>query len=368
MREFRMIGWALCALLACAVVACCPDPVEPSGDLTHIPYDPSPYVIQVPEGFPQLEIPQDNPMTFEGVWLGRKLFYDPILSRDSSMSCSSCHHQNANFTDDLAVSTGVAGLPGRRSAMSLMDVAFHYNGLFWDGRSPSLEDQALHPVEDPLELDETWENVEEKLRRHPVYPEEFRKAFGVGTKSEISREHVTKALAQFERTLVSSGNTRFDRFMRGEIFLNDSEFNGFEMFIDAGPDLKDAECAHCHALPLFTTLEYRNNGIEPGISGLGDYPDKGRGEVTGKLLDNGLFKVPTLRNIEFTAPYMHDGRFETLEEVLDHYSTGGHFQPNKDPLVYGLNLTSKEKEDLLAFLKTLSDTTFLKNPAFSNPF
>src|SRR5690606_7644214 len=207
---------------------------------------------------------------------GRKLFEHPILSRDSTMSCSSCHLPEMNFTDGLAVSEGIVGLPGRRSAMSLMDVAYHYNGMFWDGRSPSLEDQALHPVTDPLELDNTWENVEQKLREHPVYPEEFRKAFGIESRTSITRELVAKALAQFERTLVSSGNTKFDRFMRGEIFLDDDEFNGFEMFIDAAPEIKDAECAHCHAPPLFTTLEYRNNGIEPGIMDLTDFPDRGR--------------------------------------------------------------------------------------------
>jgi cytochrome c peroxidase len=139
------------------------------GDLTDIPYQPIPYVIHPPEGFPILEIPKDNPLTLDGIFLGRKLFFDPILSADSSMSCSSCHLQNGNFTDNLAVSTGVAGTQGRRSAMSLLNVAFHYSGLFWDGRSESLEEQALLPVEDPIELHESWPNVEEKLRRHPTY-------------------------------------------------------------------------------------------------------------------------------------------------------------------------------------------------------
>jgi cytochrome c peroxidase len=357
--------WTLAALL---IAGCCDDPTVDPGDLSHIPYSPSTYQIQPPVGFPLLEIPADNPMTFEGVMLGRMLFFDPILSLDSTMSCSSCHQQQGSFTDNLRVSTGVEGLEGSRSSMSLLDVAFHHNGMFWDGRAATLEEQALMPVEDHLELNESWENVEAKLRAHTSYPEAFRKAFGITSKQEITRFQVARALAQFERTLVSSGNAKFDRYMRGEIFFTDSEFNGMDMFFDRNNAIVDAECAHCHAPPLFTTTAYLNNGIEPNISGLDDYPDKGRGAQTGVVSENGLFKVPTLRNIEFTAPYMHDGRFTTLEEVIEHYSSGGHFQPNKDALIYGLHLTPAEKQDILAFLRTLSDTTFLNNPDFSNPF
>jgi cytochrome c peroxidase len=196
----------------------------------------------------------------------------------------------------------------------------------------------------------------------------FRQAFGIESTKDVSRDHVAKALAQFERTLVSSGNTRYDRYVRGEIFLTDSEFNGMDMFFDQNDVIKDAECAHCHARPLFTTTFYFNNGIEQGITDTSQYLDKGRGGVSGNPGENGFFKAPTLRNIEYTAPYMHDGRFKTLEDVLDHYSSGGHFQPNKDPLIYGLHLTPSEKQDLLAFLHTLSDTTFLKNPDFGSPF
>jgi len=355
----------IAALLCCA--GCHNDPVmvDP-GDLSHIPFNPQSYTLQAPEGFPLLEIPAENPLTFEGVWLGRKLFFDPILSLDSTISCASCHLVPGSFTDNLAVSQGVDGSQGSRSAMSLLNVVFHYNGLFWDGRAPTLEEQALLPVEDPREMQESWPNVEAKLQAHPVYPKEFRKAFGIANKADISRTHVAMALAQFERTLVSSGNSKFDRFMRGEIFLSDSEFNGFDMFFDVSQSL-DAQCGHCHAAPLFTTNEYRNNGIEP-VSGLDNFPDRGRGDVVGDRLENGKFKIPTLRNIEFTAPYMHDGRFTTLAEVIEHYNSGGHQQPNTDPLIYPLGLTQAEKEDILAFLMTLSDTTFLNNPEFQNPF
>jgi cytochrome c peroxidase len=251
--------------------------------------------------------------------------------------------------------------------MSLLNVAFHYSGLFWDGRSETLEDQALLPVEDPVELHESWPNVEAKFRKHPEYPADFRKAFGIDHKSDITRELAVKAIAQFERTLISSGNSKYDRFIRGEIFLDDNEFNGMEMFFDVNNDLPDAECNHCHAPPLFTINEFRNNGIED-VSSLDAFPDKGRGEVTGDSLDNGKFKIPTLRNIRFTGPFMHDGRFATLDEVLDHYNSGGHRQKNTDPLIRPLGLTAAQKQDLLAFLETLVDTTFLQNPDHSSPF
>jgi cytochrome c peroxidase len=251
--------------------------------------------------------------------------------------------------------------------MSLLNVAFHYSGLFWDGRAATLEDQALLPVEDPIELHELWPNVEEKLKRHPGYPSDFRKAFGIQHTSQITRELAVKAIAQFERTLISSGESKYDRFLRGEIFPTDSEYNGYDMFFNIAPGGFDAQCGHCHSAPLLTTNEYRNNGIEP-VSGLDQFPDQGRGAITGMPTDNGKFKIPTLRNVEFTAPYMHDGRFATLEEVLEHYNSGGHHQPNTDPLIYPLVLSPTQKADILAFLHTLSDTTFLKNPDFSNPF
>lgn len=353
--------------LLLGLVACNDDPVIDPGDLSDIAYQPVPYQIQAPAGFPQLEIPADNPTTVDGVLLGRMLFFDPILSADSTMSCSSCHLQAGNFTDNLAVSKGVDGNPGRRSSMSLLDVAFHYTGFFWDGRAESLEEQALLPVEDPVELHESWPNVETKLRRHTNYPLAFRKAFGINHTSEIDRYLAAKAIAQFERTLISSGNSRYDRFFRGEIFLTDSEFNGFEIYFDVNNELPDGECNHCHAPPLFTVNEYRNNGIE-SVGSLHSFPDPGRGMVSGDTLENGKFKIPTLRNIEYTAPYMHDGRFTTLEEVVDHYNSGGHRQLNTDPLIRQLGLTPAQKQDLIAFLRTLADTTFLKNPEHSNPF
>ena len=198
-----------------AISCCKPDPVDPppevGDDLTNIPYNPVDYVIEVPEGFPEMEIPADNPMTMDGVELGRFLFWDPILSADKTMSCGSCHFPAGGFTDTLAVSVGIDGIPGRRSSMALENVGYFYNGLFWDGRAATLEDQALLPVEDPIELHHKWVDIVEEFKTHDFYPEMFRKAFGISNTSEITKELAAKAIAQFERTMVSSGQAKFDQ-------------------------------------------------------------------------------------------------------------------------------------------------------------
>ncbi len=335
-------------------------------DLTNIPYSPVPYLPAVPSGFPALEQPADNPMTIDGIRLGRKLFYDPILSIDSTVSCSTCHKQKGSFTDNLAFSPGVAGNTAR-SAINLINVGFEYHGFFWDGRAATLEEQALKPVENTIEMGETWDHVELKLRRHHDYPSEFRKAFGIANTSLITRELATKAIAQFERTIISGGNTRYDRFARGEIFLNDSETSGYLMFFNVDPILPDAQCGHCHTAPLFGSTDYFNNGLQESAD-LEGFADKGYGVTTGKASDNGKFKAPTLRNIAFTAPYMHDGRFNTLQEVLDHYTSGGKSSPNKSAFLNNLHLSEAQKSDIIAFILTLTDSTALTNPAYQNPF
>ncbi len=340
---------------------------DKGGDLEDIPYSPVEVDIVPPVGFPAMSIPADNPTTREGVSLGRRLFFDPILSDDFSMSCSSCHLPGGSFTDQLAVSNGIDGIPGRRSSMSLLNIGFADNGLFWDGRVETLEEQALIPVEDPIELHTTWPTVIERLRDDDIYPELFRVAFGIKDRSEITKELAARAMAQFERTLISSGNSKYDRWIRNEVEMTDEEYLGMVLFFDQDPTITDAECGHCHNAPLFTTNEYFNNGIED-TDNLNGFPDEGRGEVTGDQFDNGRFRAPTLRNIQFTAPYMHDGRFNTLEEVIDHYDSGGHFQPNKDPLIRPLGLLPYEKEALIAFINALSDTTFLENPEHQSPF
>jgi cytochrome c peroxidase len=314
-----------------------------------------------------MAIPADNPMTAEGIDLCKRLFYDPILSSDSTISCGSCHNPAGSFTDNEAVSTGVGGLMGTRSSMSLINVGFLSKGLFWDGRSPTLEDQALHPIENPVEMAENWNNVEVKLRKHPSYPVLFRKAFGIEKKGEITRYLAAKAIAQFERTLISS-NSKFDKRFEG---FTDLEVDGYLIYFDDvnNSDVK-GHCVHCHdgGGALLTSERYENNAIEE-VETLYDFPDKGLGAITGKVTDNGKFKAPTLRNIALTAPYMHDGRFKTLEEVIDHYNSGGHFADNVTTgSILALNLTPYDKQALLAFLHTLTDTVFVNNPAFKNPF
>ncbi len=341
----------------------CPDTDLISGD-----YNPQPYTLNVPSWLPPVPIPADNPLTTEGVALGRMLFYDPILSSDSTQSCSSCHLQEKAFTDGLALSTGVLGMQGKRSAMSIANLAYNTRGFFWDGRSPSLEQQALVPVEDHLELNETWDHVLEKLRQHNKYPVQFRKAFGIDKKSQITKELAVKALAQFERTLIS-GNSRYDQIIWGQQgWLTDQEQRGLELFfIEFAGEVQHPGCSHCHFNPLFTDNNFRQNGLE-NVPDLLSFPDLGRGAISGIVNDNGKFRVPTLRNIELTAPYMHDGRFATLEQVLDHYATGGHGVSNEDANIFPFVLDEQQKQDLIAFLKTLTDQSFITNPDYSNPF
>ncbi len=371
----KNLGILLIAALLLFVYACEDDdgPVDPgqSDDLTYIEYSPEAYVLTIPIGLPQMEHPPDNPQTVEGINLGRMLFFDPIFSLDSTISCASCHQPELSFTDGLAVSPGVDEQIGTRSSMTLLNVGFHRGaGFFWDGRAETLESQALGPIENPVEMANTWEEVEKRLRRHENYPELFRKAFGIATKSEIDRHLATKAIAQFERILISSGDSEYDRFDRNEYSLSDEATTGFELFFD--DIFPDAECGHCHNRNLFTTNEYKNNGLD-SVASVDDYIDLGLGGFTGNRGDNGKFKIPTLRNVLMTAPYMHDGRFETIEEVLDHYNSGGHHvdnldEDNVDNLMMPQGLSERNKTQIIAFLATLTDSSFIKNPEFQNPF
>lgn len=326
----------------------------------------APYSLELPADVIAMQIPADNPLTTIGVDLGRRLFYDPILSADSTQACVSCHQQNLAFTDGQKLSLGVKGLLGARNAMSLVNVGLYHDGLFWDGRTPTLEAQSLHPITDEKELAGTWSEILDRISNHSDYPARFKAAFGVKNPLEIDAIHVAKALAQFERTLISF-NSKFDQVQNGTADFTIAEQRGWTIFFDASSDLPHAECNHCHVDPLFTTLAFENNGLEV-VANLDAYLDKGRGAVTQNRYDNGKFRVPTLRNIALTAPYMHDGRFETLEEVIDHYVSGGHFSENVSPNVRKLDLSAADKADLLAFLHTLTDTTLVNNPAFSNPF
>jgi cytochrome c peroxidase len=380
---FQKIGVLSGILVAFIWVTSCqkhyPPENEP-GDLLGTPYDPKPYTIPKPDNFPPVPVPDSNLMTVDGVQLGRRLFYDPILSADSTMSCASCHLPKGSFTDNLAVSIGIDGIAGRRSAMSLLNVAYVNNGLFWDGRSKTLEQQALKPVEDVIEMHHLWPNAVASLKSHPTYPDLFRKAFGIEDRDDITKELAAKALAQFERILISSGNSKFDAFLRGNIdIFDEEELDGKLMFFDEGKDynLPDAQCFHCHGGVTLTGNQYFNNGLD-NVPSIDNFADKGRGEVTGNRNDNGKFRATTLQNIAMSAPYMHDGRFQTLKQVLDQYADNGFGVENEDifigqmgfPLGNGQysGLTEYHRNALVKFLHTLTDTTFINNPDIQNPF
>lgn len=336
-------------------------------DLTTIPYNPESYEVTIPPHFPPLEVPADNPMTKAGVDLGRHLFYDPILSIDSTISCASCHMPKASFSDNLAISRGVDNALGERSSMSLLNVALYNRGLFWDGRVQTLEEQALAPVETPHELNNSWEEVEDRLQSHATYQEKFRKAFGIEKNTEITKELTAKAIAQFERIMISKGTAKYDRVELGLDVYTDEELLGRDLYFDENQFVPDAECGHCHSVPLMTANDYFNNGLDEAPT-MTEFSDLGRGKVTGILLDNGKFRAPTLRNIIFTAPYMHDGRFQSLEEVIEHYDSGGKNSPNKDPLIRPLNLTNVQKEALVAFIMTMQEPDVMDIPELQNPF
>lgn len=327
-------------------------------------YVPTPYVLQIPEGFPPMVVPESNPMTVEGVELGRHLFYDKKLSGDLTQSCASCHIQSTAFSDPARFSTGITGAQGNRNAMALINLGWE-RFFFWDGRAATLEDQIFGPVVNPNEMNDTWPNVVRKLQADEKYRDMFHHAFGT---PGIDSVRVVKAIAQFLRTLIS-GNSKFDRVLRGQESFTSSEANGYDLFMrdkDENNGISGADCFHCHGPVLMSKQLFANNGLDATFS------DLGRGGVTGNPNDNGRFKGPTLRNIELTAPYMHDGRFTTLDQVIEHYSTGLVVSPTIDPLMKfaadgGVGLNPQEKIDIKNFLLTLTDWDFVNNPAFADP-
>lgn len=360
--------------------SCGRDEPGPPGAGTPSPGSPTPYELASPAHFPPMNIPADNPLTVEGVELGRFLFFEKRLSGDNSMSCGSCHAPALAFSDGLAVSTGIQGIAGRRSAMPLMNLGWASH-FFWDGRASTLELQALEPVPDPIEMHQDWPGAVAKLQADAAYPPLFARAFGT---QRITPTLVTRAMAQFMRTLVSA-DSKYDRFVRGEEVLTADEAAGLQLLqLEGGPNgtriplagggfvvgQGGADCFHCHAIGghLFTDDQFRNNGLDPD-----PFPDNGRGEVTNSVYDHGKFKTPTLRNIMLTAPYMHDGRFATIEEVIEHYNEGGHpsstvdaFMKFTDPELT-LELSETKKRQLIAFLHTLTDETFVNDPRHTDP-
>jgi cytochrome c peroxidase len=306
------------------------------------------------QNFPQPALPADNPPSEARLVLGRRLFHETLLSRDGSISCASCHQSGLAFSDPRRFSVGVEGRKGDRNGMPLFNLAWK-SEFFWDGRAKGLRNQVLVPIQDHREMDESLDRVIEKLKDATGYPADFQRAFD---SPGITVERLGLALENFLLSLTSH-DSKFDRAQRGEVELSADEKRGFELFMtEREPRLgaMGADCFHCHGGALFTDHQFRNNGLAILES------DTGRHRVTRSALDRGAFSTPSLRNIALTAPYMHDGRFATLEEVLDHYSTGVKRTDTLDPNLAkhpdgGLRLTAEEKRCVLAFLKTLTDET-----------
>ena len=289
--------------------------------------------------------------SIQEIALGSRLFFDKNLSADGKRSCASCHNPEAAFAGTKATEAGVFGRMGQRSAPSLVNIGKHYKSLMWDGRFKTLEEQSRHSLLDSLELAADSTTLLTYIQTNTWYKKHFQTVYQT---TQPGIDHITKAIAAFERTLESKHN-HFDAVMAEKAVFSPEQARGYAIFFDTDSPLPDAECSHCHTDPLFTNLEFFNNGLEEAPT-LNEFSDAGLGARTNRKYDRGLFKTPTLRNITLTAPYMHDGRFHTLEEVLEHYNKGGHYAPNTNPNVRPLHLSPQNKKDLIAFLHTLTDT------------
>lgn len=316
--------------------------------------------------FPEMPKP-DHAITDAGVDLGRHLFYDPILSRDSNMSCASCHKQQFAFSDaPNRFSAGNNRIALRRNTLPIFNLAWHQS-FFWDGKASSIEGQVFHPVNSDLEMNLSWSDVVSRLKRHPTYKRKFKAAFG---DVPIDSDMVSNAIGQFERTLLSY-RSKYDRVINGRDSFTKDESEGFLLC----NDMTEGDCLHCHTTdsdPLGSTFAFSNNGLDM-IKATEDFVDRGRGDITRSPFDNGKFKIPSLRNLAFTPPYMHDGRFQTLEQVVDFYSEGVKMSPTIDSKMEyvhqgGARLTLDEKRMIIAFLQTLTDSLFVSDPNFSDPF
>ncbi len=317
----------------------------------------------------------------EGIELGRYLFYDGRISGsnhpDSMMSCGTCHLQSRSFECGIdhpiykgGHTFGISGIPTPHVMLPLINLVWNQSGYLWSGMVSETNTNSRRNLEDivwmgitaPHEIGGDTNKTKKMIQQIPGYPQMFERAFGSPV---VSMKNISKAIAQFVRILISS-DSRFDKYLRGEIQLTDSELNGYVLFMTE----EGGDCFHCHGgagNPLFTTNLFYNNGKDVEFNDTRD-----RYSVTGDVSDKGAYKATTLRNIEFTGPYMHDGRFKTLEEVIDFYSEGVKWSPQVHPLMHhvnegGVQLTTNEKADLLAFLKTLSDSSFINNPAFAPP-
>ena len=363
------VGWLLLLAAGC-------------GDST----SPEPYVWNLPPGFPDPAVPEDNPMSTAKVELGRHLFHDTRLSANGTQSCASCHRQEQAFTDGRLTAQGSTGEHHRRNSMSLANVAYAASLTWVNPVVPDLEAQALLPLfgEHPVELGLAGkeELLLQRLSEDARYPKLFADAFP-GQKQPVSLASVVRAIAAFERTLLSGGSP-YDRYTyRDELdALSLSAKRGMTLFFS-----ERLECFHCHQgfaftdsvkhkLTTFPEVTFHNTNLY-NEDGEGTYPavDQGLAEFTGRPEDMGRYRSPTLRNIAVTAPYMHDGSIATLSEVLDHYAAGGRASahgagpsPYQSEFVRGFTLTDQEKQDVLAFLESLTDTEFLTDPRFADPF
>ena len=335
---FRTCGFLLLALF---ITGCTKDKPLITPNMTE-------YSLSVPMGFPEPEIPADNALTVNRVALGKKLFFDPILSKDSTVSCGSCHLPAKAFADPKQFSLGVDDSLSTRNAPPVFNLVYAHS-FFWDGGVPTLELQSIAPIQNPLEMHLSLNEAVQRLKEHPQYPTLFKQAY----QSEPNLYAMTRAIASFERTLIS-GNSPYDQYQNqgNNSALNDSQKRGKDIFFG-----EKAECFHCHTGFNFTDETFQNNGIYE------TYKDQGRYRITNQVNDIGKFKVPTLRNIALTAPYMHDGSFASLSEVIDHYASGGKNHPNKSNLIRQFDLSAQEKEDLIHFLESLTDQSFINNSA-----
>ncbi|MDF9798964.1 cytochrome c peroxidase [Catalinimonas alkaloidigena] len=315
------------------------------------------YIFVKPDNFPEPTYTFDNnPVTEKGFELGRKLFFDPVLSRDGSVSCNNCHIQATAFADgpQHPMSVGVDNRRGTRNAPALTNLAF-MREFFWDGGVTHLDFVPTNAIENAQEMDESLANVVDKLNQDDEYPALFKEAFGIDT---ITSPYMLHAFSQFLVMMVSA-NSKYDKYMRNEgESLTDAELEGMKLF--------EEKCASCHEGILFSDFSFRNNGINASFG------DEGRARITEHSADQGKFRVPSLRNVGRTAPYMHNARFQTLEEVLRHYAGGVVDSPTLDPLLsngaqLGISMTEEEQTKIIAFLKTLSDYDFVADQRFTNP-
>lgn len=308
-----------------------------------------PLSLNIPSAFPKpIYNFENNQLTEQGFELGKKLFYDAGLSIDGTVSCGSCHQQFAGFANlDHDLSHGVDNCFGKRNSPVLINMIWK-DDFFQDGGAKNIEISPLNAMVDPCEMANDINNILMYLKNKPEYQKQFKRAFGTDV---ITSQNMLKALTQFMGSLISA-ESKYDDVKAGKATFTPQEDNGYQLFIQ--------KCATCHTEPLFTDNSFKNNGLDIVAQ------DLGRALITTITSDEAKFKVPTLRNIEVSRPYMHDGRFKTLEQVLNHYQNGIQNHQNLDPdLKQGLALSNQDKAELIAFLKTLTDNKFLKNPQFS---